>query len=351
MERMPLQKKEKLPSGLKILIERFVLAGAITFGIFGIGSSLYEVASTKEGPRIESSIKSEGSEIKEGELRAILNTYPESWIKHISSIRQNEAELEELSPLDRYGIEGYTTGAIVRMSSFGKYRLLLSDTFAHLKTREMTETLSHEIGHTGFNPELFDKILIRLGAEDRFRSEYVESIINPDEGTETVLRINEYWAEICKQYFEDAGKLNSKDRRIVEERIKKENPSFDWQKARDERNGLIAASKQREQEERRESLGLGDISVLDEAKDGRLILNFDFILKGLHFKIDLEEDAKFLGQRGRIFHRANGFVYSREIKTNGRSEFLSFFFSPKGNTITVSETRTMREIKKVEAIS
>ncbi len=354
MERIrPAQETKKSPSKLKILAERFILAGMISFGIFGVGSSLYETVSAREGPRIESSIKSMGLEVKEKELRAILKTYPESWIKHISSIKQDEAKIKELSSLSKSGLkgEGYETGALVELSSSGKYRLFISDTFAFLKTQEMVETLSHEIAHAGFSAELLDKILVRLEAEDRFKSPYVESIKNPDEGTETAIRMHEYWAEICKQYFNNAENLNKKDFEIIEERIKKENPGFDWYKAKEERQKIIVAGKQEEQEEKREVLGLNEVSVSDELRDGKLILNFDFTLKGLHFKIELEGNAKFLEQKGRIHHRVDGFVYSREIKADGKSEFLSFFFAPEGSKIKVRETATMTEIKEAEVIS
>lgn len=355
MERIrPAQETKNPPSRLKILVERFVLAGAITFGIFGIGSSLYEVASTREGPRIESGIKSEGLEVKEKELRAILKTYPESWVRRISSIKQSETELRELSPLSNYGVKGYEIGALVKLSSSGKYRLFISDTFAFLKTQKMVETLSHEIAHAGFSAELLDKILLRLEAEDRFKSPYVESIKNPDKGTETAIKVQEYWAEICKQYFDDAESLDKKDFEIIEERIKKEGPGFDWRKAREERQKIIAAGKQEEQEERREILGLNEVSVSDELRSGKLILNFNFTLKGSHFKTELEGDAKFLGQKGTIHYRTDGFVYSREMEADGKSEFLSFFFAApegEGSKIKVSETTTMREIKEAEAIS
>ena len=353
MERILLQKIEKPPSRLKVLAERFILAGMISFGIFGVGSSLYETVSIREGPRIESSIKSIELEVKEKELRALLKTYPESWVKRISSIKQDEEKIKELSPLSKSGLkgEGYETGALVELSSSGKYRLFISDTFAFLKAQEMVETLSHEIAHAGFSAELLDKIIVRLEAEDRFKSPYVESIKNPDKGTETTIKVHEYWAEICKQYFEDAESLNKKDFEIIEERIKRGNPGFDWHKAREERQKIIAAGKQKEQEEKREVLGLNEISVSDELRDGKLILNFNFTLKGSHFKIKLEGDAKFLRQKGRIHHRADGFIYSREIKADGKSEFLSFFFAPEGSKIKVRETATMTEIKEAEVIS
>jgi len=106
----------------------------------------------------------------------------------------------------------------------------------------IAKTMFHEIAHCNDwerdsemslieRLKMLELMVERVKSEDRFLSNYVETIKNPNGEKETLyLKAIEYWAEIAAQYFAapEAFKVeNPIDFKIVDEFIKKQNPGFD----------------------------------------------------------------------------------------------------------------------------
>lgn len=116
------------------------------------------------------------------------------------------------------------------------------------------ELLTHEAFHLGDMEsnlfltvneriEIYKKILDRVKSGDRFKSNYVESISNPDKRKEMREKVKEYFAEIGSTYLSpDYALLPEADRRIVEEFIAKIDPDFDRIEALNKRRKLIGES-------------------------------------------------------------------------------------------------------------
>ena len=104
---------------------------------------------------------------------------------------------------------------------------------------QIINAIAHEVAHSNDwnldnemthkeRVDLLLKIFERVNSEDRFMSSYVEGIVDSDKKREAFLKVREYWAVICAQYFSDASKLNIKDAELIEGHIKRTDPEFNW---------------------------------------------------------------------------------------------------------------------------
>ncbi len=91
----------------------------------------------------------------------------------------------------------------------------------------LRDALHTEIGHQ----VLKNMIYLRVQADDRFQSAYVEAISNDDKYEEWNLKAVEYWAEIYKAYLVNDPNLPEIDAKIVKDYIAKQDPNFDRDKA------------------------------------------------------------------------------------------------------------------------
>ncbi len=115
---------------------------------------------------------------------------------------------------------------------------------------EFISTLAHESAHANdwrtskelsLNQRLdiMVKVKDRLLAKDRYISGYVEAINNKDEKEETVLKSEEYFAEICGEYFTHGpSRLDNKDIEIIEEVIQANDPEYDIHKKMSTYSGM-----------------------------------------------------------------------------------------------------------------
>jgi hypothetical protein len=114
-------------------------------------------------------------------------------------------------------------------------------------------TLLHEVAHandwvrdTQMTDEeknsMREAVVARLGAADRYKSGYVESVNNKDAEKERETKALEYWADLSSAYLRSADpekEISSEDRAIVIAMIKRTDPGFDQKAARLRREQII----------------------------------------------------------------------------------------------------------------
>jgi len=212
------------------------------------------------GSNVEvSDVKYLGGELKGESLRKIAQeTFPKNWVKgEVSQITQ---EGEPDFNMDEYGLrEGWVTLATCgkddvdnsRKSKIEFYQVsneqsrqelfgrVLAHEFAHANDWERDNEMS-----TTERADLILAIAKRLESEDRYKSDYVESINNSDKQKERYYKATEYWAEICSAYFNNPDSLNVQDWFLVHENVKKSDPSFDARQKKEQRVNLIHSSRQ-----------------------------------------------------------------------------------------------------------
>jgi len=216
--------------------------------------ALYELETDKTEKAETSKVDSAQGTMTAEELSEIIDkTFPKGWVNNeVGAIFQ--MGVDSVSG-DQKGLGGgwVTLALIERAGYYGrKDRITLNaDTNKkHLVQDIVNGTLAHEIGHANdweldneMNHEERADLLLsiseRLSSEDRFQSNYVESINNADKQKESYLKAIEYWAEICGQYFQDPAQLHVKDFRIVSAEIRRTDPNFNWQEKNQLRRELI----------------------------------------------------------------------------------------------------------------
>lgn len=166
-------------------------------------------------------------------------TFPKGWtfgsIKNINW--ENEIEADET--LKEYGLEGASAAGSASSSELSI--ITLGPSFL--------DVLSHEIGHYNDwgsknlniieSADLALRIGERLKSEGRYKSSYVEKINNPDKQKENYYKADEYWAEICQQFFTDPTQLPDEDFAIIYNVISKTDPNFSISKANELRNQIM----------------------------------------------------------------------------------------------------------------
>jgi hypothetical protein len=197
------------------------------------------------------SMKKNGEEVlvSKDDIRSVITqTLPQGWGDGVISIEQVDHEL----PLDsNYGLsEDWLTTAHIKGASGSKSIEFSKHSTQDAPASILNKVLLHEIGHSEDwvnnisipaheRAELLLKVIKRVKAKNRYRSEYVESIRSKDKQQQLYLKSQEYWAEICTQYFADASRLNIADFKLVDEYVKDKDPNFDTMQASKIRNNII----------------------------------------------------------------------------------------------------------------
>jgi len=182
-------------------------------------------------------------------LTKVLSTYPKNWFTHeVGLIEQREDSKYEESEMLRKNKLGKVAGVADYSEDLVSIRF--TKLTHKLKVSELVRILGHESAHAndfqGDNDLSIDEMLDlassvgqRINDNDRYKSYYVEHIKDEDKQHQNYVRATEYWAEICEQYFADATKLNIKDALLVETAIKRNDPTFNWREAAEQRQELI----------------------------------------------------------------------------------------------------------------
>ncbi len=173
--------------------------------------------------------------------------FPKGWIK---GEVQSFTFKEQYPKLTAYGAKSQTAGEVGNNKELFLYGVQTEES--------QGETLAHELGHendwersTKLSPEqrleLLMKVHDRVTSENRFRSDYVESILSGElypemKDPKVILQTAtvEYWAEITGEYFSNGvGNLASEDVEVIEWMIQKVDPEF---LATHSAGGIFAAS-------------------------------------------------------------------------------------------------------------
>lgn len=161
--------------------------------------------------------------------------FPKGWIKgEIGSFHYDEKHPE----LTDYGSKGS-----VLLGEVGENKAL--SLFGIDRELSVAQTFAHELGHendwersTKLSPEqrleLLMKVHDRVISDNRFRSDYVESVLNgslypemKDEKTTLQTATTEYWAEILEEYFSNGvNNLPVEDVEVIEWMIRIVDPEF-----------------------------------------------------------------------------------------------------------------------------
>ncbi len=170
---------------------------------------------------------------------ASLDSLPPSFLDNIEKISYRD----ELIPMrGEYGIPGSVEAAHANPST---YEIVFSRGSQSYDPFMLAITMDHEVchlnapdTHRGLNPNdryvLYQRLLDRVQAPDRYRSSYVEAIKNADPKIELYRKASEYWAEICREYVGGSFVFPTADRALVQSLIDKTDPGFK-EEARDRR--------------------------------------------------------------------------------------------------------------------
>ena len=167
-------------------------------------------------------------------LESLMARFPSNWIHgEIDAITQR---LESGNVFELDGVEWTTVANFQRRDT--KINL-----FAHTSeagTDDLIDNLAHEAGHandwfsdstTSYEEklELLANVAERIGDSDRFQSAYAESKTQEtkDQKFNRYLYAQEYWADICAQYFKDPTRLPMEDFELVDGWVRKGDPDYD----------------------------------------------------------------------------------------------------------------------------
>ena len=175
-------------------------------------------------------------------LEICKETYPEGWITtEIDSVIMKETKVDSTNVIpDQYNLgEGWSTIGLARLKELGVTTVEL---YPQYSPREVLNVFSHELGHVNDwdhdnslsaadKIALFSKVTKRFQeGENLFKSDYVESIDNADPRRNLELKVSEYWAEICSEYF--GNPVNFKDKhpddfQLVDSWVHRQDHDFD----------------------------------------------------------------------------------------------------------------------------
>jgi hypothetical protein len=184
-------------------------------------------------------------------VRQILTqTYPKNWVNGQVSYFSQERDPRFIdSP-----ILGTPLG-------FGpEYGIGLNTSVRKWPLQYVVHAISHELSHmndfrTDHQLTIEESLDLALGITQRLVSKDANKEALAQGGSGSVgatdseqqdfnyTALKEYWAEICAQYFDNRDKLNVQDVILVESIIKKNDPMFDYNAAKERREHLIKLGK------------------------------------------------------------------------------------------------------------
>ncbi len=182
----------------------------------------------------------------------LLKTFPNGWAQ--SGTKEILQVNTKYNMPDKYNLDQkkWTTFAIYKSGEKNEGGVI---TFFKVSKTEQLENfinrfMSHELSHGADwsltkmsveeRQELLLAIMDRICSDDREKFEYVESINNKDSHLEMYTKAGEYWAEICRLYFSAPETMNFVDFKIVDDWVKKYDPTFDVLKVNKMRQDLLA---------------------------------------------------------------------------------------------------------------
>ncbi|MFA5051627.1 MAG: hypothetical protein WC544_01025 [Patescibacteria group bacterium] len=208
--------------------------------------------------------------LADAEMDSIIeHTFPKGWAKNEidSVIFKSNPDSAEIALPEQYNMSGEKSAAVAHLKD---QRITTVDFFPTAgDAREIVAIFGHESGHA--NDWRSDNTLtagdrLKLLADvtyqycqgtNIFHSDYVESINNPDAVENTAIRVEEYWAEICQEYFSNPWGLQQdhpEDFQLVDDWVRKQDPEFDPFVSSDARYDRLAKYEQAQNREKLEAI-------------------------------------------------------------------------------------------------
>lgn len=253
--------RAKKLSRLRQAMGRFMLAGVVFFGAeitkyHSDNSSLtlaerLEMASQEERewlvgyihqeklnnkPEVLHDLEAKDGRIEKETVTSFLSTLPQNWVDgEISTIAN--------AGVENYKAKVYMSGAVATFAWNGKEIEFHPE--AKKESRAyLFHALAHELAHGNdflFDSDLdwmerhhlFQFISRRISEENHFKTNYIMTLKkivaeDPQNTQERFRLIQEYWAEICAQYFVDPVQLDIEDFELVHEFVLKNDPDYGW---------------------------------------------------------------------------------------------------------------------------
>lgn len=171
-----------------------------------------------------------------------LQGLPQNWIAgEIKGIKQATKSLKRSDLRHEVGSakDGEIAGTHNRTTKlihfYPKTKEMYSSSFDHLANHEAAHAndwLTDDTLTASERIAVLFQVAERITAPDRYKSSYVESIEMKDAQTTQRIRCHEYFAEISAVYFTRPDTLHIKDYRIVDSVVRRNDPNFDFDKAR-----------------------------------------------------------------------------------------------------------------------
>lgn len=182
----------------------------------------------------------------------LLKTYPKNWLERVKGLVLVPYQLE--APTE-YNVKGRAIAIADKRGEPGGAEIVFSQNLSNVFS-----AMSHELGHANdwlnrtdlpqaYRIKLLRLVVERLDKGDRYRSPYVESIINKNPQKQLMHRATEYWGEIIQFYFdqpkEAKTRLSPYDLDLIEKFLRDVAPDFNPETAaleRQVRQKLVAQS-------------------------------------------------------------------------------------------------------------
>jgi hypothetical protein len=191
--------------------------------------------------------------IQDVEMDEVLGTFPIEFLSNMNSI--SFENIHKKVNTEKYG-EAYANEEIAGEADSGDRSVkIFAGALGNEKIWITNDLIAHELAHLNDwetnklltleeRLELFNKILERVDAEDKYQSSYVESITNDNKQYEKHTKAKEYYAEIMEAYFSINGPMSlpEADRAVVKGVIDKLNPQYDENAMLSVRLGIITES-------------------------------------------------------------------------------------------------------------
>lgn len=197
-------------------------------------------------PEILHDLEARNGKIGKDTIKSFVNSMPQNWVDGEVSVIANAG-------IENYEAVIYMSGAIATFSWDGKEVEFHPE--AKKESRSyLFHALAHELSHGNdflFDSDLdwterhhlFESISRRISEENHFKTNYImvlkDLVAEDPQNTQERFRlIQEYWAEICAQYFVDPVQLDIEDFELVHEFVLKNDPNYNWKTQLTERQKI-----------------------------------------------------------------------------------------------------------------
>lgn len=201
----------------------------------------------------------EEAEISSDFVKQLCETYPRGWVDtevdsvmYVDTLREvHESYGDALNQADAAATATLKKGGATKVDFYK------GPTMDNLW--DINSVLAHELGHANgwwsdnsLSPEMKRQIFMDVTqryfeGENVYFSPYVEAIENEDPNVESRIKVTEYWAEICEEYFcfpERMQENSPEDYKIVDKYVQLQDPGYDVVESAQKRMTMIDEARQ-----------------------------------------------------------------------------------------------------------